>query len=153
MNTSVTTVRRSALGMFAGGVLAFGSSAMIAPVAGAQPAPAPDCSAASVAGTVSTATAAEGAYLVANPQTNEALTEISPQTQPEAQTAYRAFFAANPQVKNELEAIYQPVGALNSACGMQITPTPVARAVWNDAQTPQAPEAEQAPEPAETPTN
>ncbi len=80
MTSSATTVRRGLFGVFAGGLLAFGSAAIIAPVASAQPAPgpapAPDCSAASVAGTVSTAAASEGAYLTANPQTNEALSRI-----------------------------------------------------------------------------
>lgn len=69
MSSSATTVRRGLFGMFAGGLLAFGSAAIIAPVANAQPAPAPapgpDCSASSVAGTVSAATASEGAYLKA----------------------------------------------------------------------------------------
>ncbi len=41
MTTSATTVRRGLYGMFAGGLLAFGSAAIIAPVAGAQPAPVP----------------------------------------------------------------------------------------------------------------
>lgn len=147
MNASVITVRRSLFGMFAGGMLAFGSAASVGPVAGAQPAPTPDCSAAAVAGIVSTATASEGAYLVAHPQTNEALTDISSKTQPEAQGAYRAFFASNPQVEDELEAIHQPVSALMSQCGVQVTPTPVARAVWDDAGDAQAAET------AETPTS
>ncbi|MCB0949123.1 MAG: heme-binding protein [Mycobacterium sp.] len=147
MNASVSTVRRTLSGMFAGGALAFGSAAIIAPVANAQPAPSLDCSASSVAGTVSTATASEGAYLVAHPETNEALTDISSQAQPEAQDAYRAFFASNPDVEGDLEAIHQPVSALNSACGVEITPTPVAQAVWNDAG------GEQTPAAAEAPTN
>ena len=94
MTTSATTVRRGLYGMFAGGLLAFGSAAIIAPVAGAQPAPVPapsfDCTASAVAGTVSTAAASEGAYLTANPQTNEALTSISAKPQEEAQSAYAA---------------------------------------------------------------
>ena len=39
--TTATTVRRGLFGMFAGGLLAFGSAAIIAPVASAQPAPGP----------------------------------------------------------------------------------------------------------------
>ena len=84
MNSSATTMHRGLFGMFAGGLLAFGSAAIIAPVATAQPAPAPgpECTASNVAGTVSTAAASEGAYLTANPQTNEMLTTISAQPQP-----------------------------------------------------------------------
>jgi hemophore-related protein len=142
MNPSATTVRRGLFGMFAGGLLAFGSAAIIAPVATAQPAPAPntECSASNVAGTVSTAAASEGAYLTANPQTNDALTNISAQPQPEAQTAYAAFFAENPQVQDQLTAIHQPVSALAANCGVTAVPTPVAQAVWNSSSaTPEAP--------------
>jgi len=143
MTTSATTVRRGLFGVFAGGLLAFGSAAIIAPVALAQPAPAPnpECSASNVAGTVSTAAASEGAYLTANPQTNDVLTTISAQPKPEAQTAYAAFFAENPQVQEQLTAIHQPVSALQNDCGVMAVPTPVAQAVWDSgaAATPQAP--------------
>jgi hemophore-related protein len=135
MNTSATTVRRGLFGMFAGGMLAFGSAAIVAPVANAQPAPAPapspDCSAASVAGTVSTAAASEGAYLTANPQANEALSTISAQPNDDAMPAYQAFFQQNPQVEQELRSIFAPVSALQTQCNLQLTPTPVAQAVWN----------------------
>lgn len=89
--------RRNLFGMFAGGLLALGPAAMMVPAASAQPAPAPNCSVSSVAGTVSTAAAAEGAHLVANP------------------------------------------------CGLEIVPTPVARAVWDDTQPGQSPVAVEAP--------
>ncbi|AFM19300.1 hypothetical protein Mycch_4598 [Mycolicibacterium chubuense NBB4] len=167
MTTSANTVRRGLFGMFAGGLLAFGSAAILAPVASAQPAPAPapgpDCSAASVAGTVSAATASEGAYLTANPQTNQALTEISTEPQPQAEQAYRTFFAQNPQVEDQLKAIHQPVSALNDRCNVKLTPTAVAQAVWSvsdtgvPAQTPAAPGepatpgAPTGPAPAESP--
>lgn len=153
MNASATTVRRGLFGLFAGGLLAFGSAAIIAPVANAEPAPvpAPDCTASSVAGTVSTAAASEGAYLTANPQTNEALTSISSQPQPEAQEAYRAFFAQNPQVEDQLKVIHQPVSALQSECGLQVTPTPVAQAVWGSTETAPVPMAPVAPDAVGTP--
>lgn len=133
MNSSATTVSRGLFGMFAGGLLAFGAAAIIAPVANAQPAPAPspECTASNVAGTVSAAAASEGAYLTANPQTNEALTTISAQPQPEAKSAYASFFAENPRVKDDLTAIFQPVNALQDNCGVMTVPTPVAQAVWD----------------------
>lgn len=153
MNPSATTVRRGLFGMFAGGLLAFGSAAIIAPVANAQPAPAPapgpNCSANAVAGTVSAATASEGAYLTANPQTNEALSAISSQPQPEAEGAYRAFFAQNPQVEEQLKAIHQPVSALQTECNLKLVPTPVAQAVWSGtepAPVPVTPDTAEVPE-------
>ncbi|MCV7152321.1 heme-binding protein [Mycolicibacterium pyrenivorans] len=151
MNPSATTVRRGLFGMFAGGLLAFGSAAIIAPVANAQPAPAPapgpNCSASAVAGTVSAATASEGAYLTANPQTNEALSAISSQPQPEAEVAYRAFFAQNPQVEEQLKAIHQPVSALQTECNLKLVPTPVAQAVWSGTEpAPVTPDTAEVPE-------
>ena len=133
MTASAKTVRRGLFGMFAGGLFVFGSAAIIAPVANAQPVPAPpfDCSASSVAGTVSTAAASEGAYLLANPQTNEALSTISAQPQSESQAAYDTFFAQNPQVKDQLTAIHAPVSALRNDCNVQVSPTPISQAVWS----------------------
>lgn len=151
MNTSVTTVRRGLFGMFAGSLLAFGSAAIVAPVAGAQPAPGPDCSASSVAGTVSTAAASEGTFLTANPDINEALTNISSQPSPEAQAAYNTFFAENPDAQDQLTAIHQPVSALNTECGIQVSPTPVAQALWGGTDTAQAPESLETPAVTETP--
>lgn len=154
MNASATTVRRTLYGMFAGGVLAFGTAAIVVPVANAQPAPvASDCTASGVAGTVSTVAASEGAYLTANPQTNEALTAISSQPQPQAQDAYNAFFAQNPQVEDQLQAIYEPASILKSDCGVQVTPTPVAQAVWSSTESAPSPEVVEpvTPAPAETP--
>ncbi|MBX7448247.1 hemophore-related protein [Mycolicibacterium sp. 3033] len=144
--TSTDTVRRGLFGVFAGGLLTFGAVAIIAPVARAEPGPAPtsDCSAASVAGTVSTASAAEGAFLTANPQTNEALSQLSTQGQPAAEQAYVTYLKDNPQVQRQLEAIYEPVGSLRELCGITVTPTPVAHAVFS-VQTPQPPAAPEPP--------
>ncbi|UXA17515.1 heme-binding protein [Mycobacterium sp. SMC-4] len=139
MNRSATSVRRGLFGMFAGGLLAFGTAAIVTPVANAQPAPAPDCSAASVAGTVGSAAASEGAYLTANPDANEALSAISAQSQDQAQTAYQEFFEQNPEVAQELSSIHQPVSALKAQCDLQLTPTPVAQAVWSSTDMAEVP--------------
>ena len=145
--TSANTVRRGLFGMFAGGLLAFGSAAIIAPVANAQPAPGPaqDCTASTVASTVSTAAASEGAFLTANPQANDALTKIAAEPQPQASQAYMAYFADNPQVQEQLKAIHEPVSALQDRCSVKLTPTPVAQAVWSSSE--QAPEVPVTPAP------
>ncbi|WP_263999779.1 heme-binding protein [Mycolicibacterium vanbaalenii] len=91
--------------------------------------PAPDCSASNVAGTVSSVAASEGAYLAANPQTDQALSAIATQPEPESQAAYGAFFAQNPQVEDQLQAIHQPVSALKNQCGVEVTPTPISAAL------------------------
>ncbi len=132
MTASVKNIRRGLFGALAGGVLIFGSAAILAPVVTAQPQPddVPDCSAANVANTVSAAAAAEGAYLVANPPTHSQLSSISSQPQDQAQDAYNSFFEANPQARDDLAAIHQPVSALNEQCGFNVTPTLVAGGVW-----------------------
>ena len=129
MTTSVMTIRRGLYSVLAGGALVLGP-ALLAPMATAQPDPAPDCSAANVARTVSAATAAEGDYLVANPPTNSQLSSISSQPPEQAQDAYNAYFEQNPQVRDDLAAIHQPVSALSEQCGFDVAPTLVAAAVW-----------------------
>ena len=131
MKMSATTVRRGLYGMFAGGLLAFGSAAIIAPVANAEPEPADTdtCTVSGIANTSSTVSASTSTYLASNPQANEALTEIAAQPQEQATEAFRAYFAENPRVESELQAINQPVVDLASQCGIEVTPTPISEAL------------------------
>ena len=122
MKMSATTVRRGLYGMFAGGLLAFGSAAIVMPVANA----APDvCSQSGIATTASTVSASTAAYLAAHPQTNQELTDIAKQPVEQAQEAYQAYFDKNPQIENELQAINQPATDLSTQCGITVTPTPI----------------------------
>jgi heme-binding protein len=125
MTMSATTVRRGLYGMFAGGLLAFGSAAIVMPVAGAEPTNA-DCTQRGIATTASTVSASTATYLAAHPQTNQELTDIAKQQPAEqAQKAYQAYFDKNPQVENELQAINQPATVLSTQCGITVTPTPI----------------------------
>lgn len=132
-NLSATTVRRGLYGMFAGGLLAFGSAAIVVPVASAQPAPSPaqdtTCSVSAIANTSSTVSASTSTYLASNPEANEALTEIAAQPQDQATQAFRTYFAENPQVESELKAINEPVATISSQCGIEVTPTPISAAL------------------------
>ena len=132
MKMSATTVRRGLYGMFAGGLLAFGSAAIIAPVANAEPDTADtnnNCSVSAIANTSSTVSASTSTYLVANPDANAALSEIATQPQEQATEAFRTYFAENPQVETELQTINQPVVDLVSQCGIEVTPTPISEAL------------------------
>jgi hemophore-related protein len=133
MKMSATTVRRGLYGMFAGGLLGgVASAAMILPSANAEPVTptTPDkCTFSSAANTSSSVSAQMSTYLAAHPETNEDLTEIAKQPMDEAQIAYRAYFADNPQVESELKAINQPAADLVSQCGIVIRPTPVSEAL------------------------
>lgn len=136
MKMSETTVRRGLYGMFAGGLLAFGSAAIIGPVANAEPGtPGTDttnCSVSAISNTASTVSASTSTYLASNPEANDALTEIATQqaTSPEQATAaYRAYFEKNPTVQSELQEINQPVSQLSEQCGIDVTPTPISAAL------------------------
>lgn len=133
MKMSATTVRRGLYGMFAGGLLAFGSAAIVTPVVNAQPAPAPTqdstCSVSSIANTSSTVSASTSTYLASNPEANQALTEIAAKPQEQATEGFRTYFAENPKVESELKAINQPVAEISSQCGVEVTPTPISAAL------------------------
>ena len=133
MKMSEMTVRRGLYGMFAGGLLGgVASAAMIMPTANAEPVTptTPDtCTFSSAANTSSTVSAKMSTYLAAHPEANEDLTEIAKQPADEAQVAYRAYFADNPQIESELKAINQPAADLVSQCGIVVRPTPVSEAL------------------------
>jgi hemophore-related protein len=122
MHMSATTVRRGLYGMFAGGLLAFGSAAIVLPVANAAP---DACSQSGIATTASSVSASTAAYLAAHPETNQELTDIAKQPTGEVDRAYQAYFEANPQVADELQAINQPASDLLGQCGVTVTPTPI----------------------------
>jgi len=122
MPMSATTVRRGLYGMFAGGLLAFGSAAIVMPVANATP---DNCTQSGIATTASSVSASTAAYLAAHPQTNQELTDIAKQPVEQAEEAFQAYFDRNPQVENELQAINQPATDLSTQCGITVTPTPI----------------------------
>ena len=101
MKMSETTVRRGLYGMFAGGLLAFGSAAIIAPVANAEPVnPGMDsgaCSVDAIANTSSTVSASTSTYLASNPAANDALSDIVTQSPTEVTQAFRTYFAREPE--------------------------------------------------------
>ncbi len=133
MNLSATTVRHGLYGIMAGGLLGgVASAAMIMPTASAEPVTPmlPDtCTFSGAANTSSTVSAQMSTYLNAHPEANEDLTEIAKQPMDEAQVAYRAYFADNPQVETELKAINKPAADLASQCGIVVRPTPISEAL------------------------
>ena len=125
MTMTATTVRRGLYGMFAGGLLAFGSAAIVMPVAGAEPNTPTNCTQSGIATTASTVSAGTATYLTAHPQTNQELTDIAKQPTEQAAKAYQAYFDKNPQIENELQAINQPAADLSTQCSITVTPTPI----------------------------
>jgi len=134
MKMSEKTVRRGLYGMFAGGLLAFGSAAIVLPVVNAQPAPGPgmepkNCSISTIADTSRTVSESTSTYLAGNPAANDALTRIVEQSPADTTQAFRTYFAENPQVQTELKTINQPAIDLASQCGVEVAPTPITEAL------------------------
>lgn len=114
---SATTVRRGLYGMLAGGLLSgFATAAIALPTASAAP---DECTASSVATAQSSVQLSMSTYLQTHPEANEALTGIAKQTPAEAEVAYDAYFAENPDVAVELRNLQQPVTELSETCGIQ----------------------------------
>ncbi len=134
MKMSEKTVRRGLYGMFAGGLLAFGSAAIVMPVAGAQPAPGPgmepkNCSISTIADTSRTVSESTSTYLASNPDANAALSDIVTKSPADVTQEFRTYFAENPQVETELMTINQPAIDLASQCGVEVAPTPITAAL------------------------
>ena len=101
MKLTATTIRRGLYGMFAAGMFGgIASAAIVMPTANAAP---DACTASGIASTVSSVSASTSSYLASHPETNQELTDIAKQPQEEAQEAYRAYFADNPQVETRPE--------------------------------------------------
>lgn len=127
-----TTVRRGLYGMLAGGLLSGIASAAIAmPMANAEPIEKADdaCTVSGMATTQSSVSALMSTYLQSHPETNQELSEIAKQPVSQATQSYRAYFAENQQVADELRDIQSPVTELASQCGTQVTPNLVTDAL------------------------
>jgi hemophore-related protein len=128
-----STVRRSLLGAFTG-LAAVSCLAM--PIAGAQddepapepapaaaPAPADDCSASTLAQTVSSVTASLSEYFAAHPDANQALIDITRQPAFVAIGQMDGYFSDHPDQANDIRAIQAPLAAYKDHCGLQVSPT------------------------------
>jgi hemophore-related protein len=123
-------VRRAALGLFAAGAacaalsLPSASADPVAPSPGPLPAPvADDCTAAGLAKTISSVTAAEQTYFAAHPDLNQALIDFTRQSAFSAMGAFDDYFKSHPEEADDLRGIQAPLGAFKDRCGMQVAPT------------------------------
>ncbi|MDT5082147.1 MAG: heme-binding protein [Mycobacterium sp.] len=125
-------LRRTALGLFAAGatcaVLLSLPSASADPVEPSTPvappaAAADDCTAAGLATTISSVTAAQTTYFAAYPDLNQQLIEFTRQSAFSAMGSFNDYFKEHPEQADELRAIQAPLGAFKDRCGMQVAPT------------------------------
>jgi hemophore-related protein len=110
--------RRTAIGILAAGAA---SVAMSIP-ASADPAPAPDCSAAGLSATISSVTQNLSGYFAAHPDANQALIDATRQSAFSAIGAFNAYFNDHPDEANDIRAIKQPLVDFQDRCGMQVEP-------------------------------
>ncbi|WP_319449322.1 MULTISPECIES: hemophore-related protein [unclassified Mycobacterium] len=123
--------RRAAFGIFAAGatcaVLSL-PSASADPVEPSTPvappaAAADDCTAAGLAKTISSVTAAQETYFAAHPDLNQQLIEFTRQSAFSAMGSFNDYFKEHPEQADELRVIQGPLGAFKDRCGMQVAPT------------------------------
>lgn len=89
----------------------------------AEPAPAGNCNASTLAKTVSSVTASLSDYFAAHPDANQALIDITRQPSYVAVGQFDGYFKDHPQEADELRAIQQPLVDYKTRCGMEVSPT------------------------------
>jgi hemophore-related protein len=114
MKFSGKTLRRHTAGC---GLLAGLAATMIAaPTASA----APDCSAAGVSNTVTSAEGSARQYLDGHPGANAAVTAAFSEPRPQAASDLRNYFTAHPQEYNDLRGILAPIGDTQRQCNTTV---------------------------------
>jgi hemophore-related protein len=115
------SARRVVVGAIGSGAVAAAMLLTGAPSAIAAPPP-PFCTAADLAGTSSSVSAATPAYLHAHPAVNDFFTSLHGTPREDVRVRVRQYLDANPQTKSELTAIRQPLVDIKNRCGTAIDP-------------------------------
>ena len=105
------------VGMIAGSMLV-GTAA----TAAADP---PNCSAADLAGVMSGVNAATSSYLFAHPDVNAFFTGLKGKSRDEMRTEIDAYAQANPQARDELQAVRQPATDFRDRCNAPVPDGPM----------------------------
>jgi hemophore-related protein len=125
MSFSERTTRLLASGtIIAGGLLGaalFGGipSALADQDPGANP---PNCSAADLEGVKAGVSAATSAYLFSHPDVNNFVSSLHGLSRAQVATKMKAYMAANPQVKDDMAGIRQPLADLKDRCAAPPSP-------------------------------
>jgi hemophore-related protein len=97
----------------------FAVATIAAPTALAAP---DQCTASSLADTVSSTTGAARAYLDGHPGANQAVSAAFAQPRPQAAATLRDYFTANPQEYYDLRGILAPIGDVQRQCNVAVLP-------------------------------
>lgn len=109
---------RAVLGTVGTGVACAALLLSGAATANAEPSvpPPPNCSPADWAGVRAGVAAATSAYLFTHPAVNDFFATLQGESRDEVQPQMQAYLEANPQVRNELQAIKQPADDFLARC-------------------------------------
>jgi heme-binding protein len=123
MLSSARPARRAVIcaigtGAIAGGMLFGAATAMADPP---PPVP-PPCTAAEMARVMSGVTFDTSNYLTLHPNVNDFFTGLKGQPRDQARDQVQNYLDANPQVRDELQAIRQPSVDFRERCGVPQTP-------------------------------
>jgi len=106
--------RRVAIGVIGSGAVAV---AMLSTGAGSALADPPNCTAADLAGVASGVSAATSAYLFTHPDVNNFFSGLQGKSREQMRTDVKSYMDANPQVRDELTGIRQPLVDIRTRCG------------------------------------
>lgn len=109
--------RRAVAGVLGAGAVTGVTLFAAVPMASAQPAPPPNCTAADLAGVAASVSTATSAYLFTHPPVNDFFTSLHGVPHAEIQPKIDEYFAANPQAGAELKAIRKPLQDIRIRCG------------------------------------
>ena len=115
----IRTARRVVAGTIGAGAVAGALLVGLAPSAIAAP---PNCTAADLAGVAAGVSAATSAYLFTHPEVNDFFTGLEGSPRDTLADQIRQYLDANPQVKDELGGIRQPLVDLRTRCGSAESP-------------------------------
>jgi hemophore-related protein len=85
----------------------------------------PNCTAADLAGVMSGVNAGTSSYLFSHPDVNNFFTGLKGKTRDEMQTEIEAYAQANPQVRDELQAVRQPAADFRDRCNAPVPGGPM----------------------------
>jgi len=104
-------------GMIAGSMLV-----ATAATAAADP---PNCTAADLAGVMSGVNAGTSSYLFSHPDVNNFFTSLKGKSRDEMDTEIETYAQANPQVRDELQAVRQPAADFRDRCDAPVPDGPM----------------------------
>ncbi len=116
MVLTVRAVRRPLAAVL--GVAAFAA----APIASAE---GPNCTAADLAGVAAGVSAATSAYLFTHPDVNAFATGLNGRPRDQVLADVQAYLDANPQTRDEIRAVRQPLADIRARCGFGADNSPM----------------------------